>query len=207
MGCYSYIIPREKGLTLINVNIVAKENEKREYIVPFIFKILYTDTYTKLKFDTGAVNTVVHAQILSFKPKGKEEYNGKLVENKIIELYNKKGIDLSQDNNTYRRKFYAASGGDFYGYLTRFDDVKIDGFSIPAFYLYMVPQNDKIIALLGNDFLRYCQYYHNIEGDIIITKIDENKYLDDYQHALSINDIDELLTKSDYEIADDFDGR
>ena len=78
-------------------------------------------------------------------------------------------------------------------YLVDSPNVTIGNYKIEHFYYYFIPQNKRPIALLGNDFLRFCEYTHKIEGNIYITKIDMVAYKSYYENAIDIDEISALI--------------
>jgi hypothetical protein len=54
-------------------------------------------------------------------------------------------------------------------------------------------KNKRPIALLGNDFLRYCKYEHAMEGNILMTEMDEEAYARHYVNATSANELAEVI--------------
>lgn len=93
-------------------------------------------------------------------------------------------------------------------------NVKICGLNLEHFYYYLVPQNKRAVALLGNDFLRYCEYTHKIEGNIYITKIDMDAYKRYYDSAISVDELAELIDEATlgneidgFDILDGFENR
>ncbi len=61
------------------------------------------------------------------------------------------------------------------------------------FYYYLVLDNDRIIALLGEDFLDNCGYHHIPHGDIEIEAFDEESYVQNRENALRNEDFGALL--------------
>jgi hypothetical protein len=93
------------------------------------------------------------------------------------------------------------------GYLADAGEIKLGGTKVPHFYYYFVPQNKRPVALLGNDFLRYCEYQHTIEGNIYIEKMDEDAYTRHYINAMSADELTAVIDEIEQENADDFGNR
>ena len=80
-----------------------------------------------------------------------------------------------------------------FGFLTDMGEVSIGSATFSHFYYYFVPKNKSSFALLGNDFLHNCEYNHSIRGNILITKFDEDSYINSHKNALTQNEIKALI--------------
>ena len=142
-----------------------------------------------LKFDNGAAYTVISASVLdeNFSDERAEYFEKILLE---------KAQQYEQDNELkapFEKTFVSASGNQIKGYLVDSPNVTIGNYKNEHFYYYFIPQNKRPIALLGNDFLRFCEYTHKIEGNIYITKIDMVAYKSYYENAIDIDEISALI--------------
>ena len=68
------------------------------------------------------------------------------------------------------------------------NDIKLD-----HFYYYLVIKNGRPLGLLGNDFLHYCKYHHEIGGNIYISEIDIEKYYNSCHKAIYEKEIIDFL--------------
>ncbi|MCR5053774.1 MAG: retropepsin-like domain-containing protein [Lachnospiraceae bacterium] len=137
----------------------------------------------QLKFDTGAINTVISSEV----------YYGSIsddVQKKIVS-----SLDLRK---VKKKEFTSASGGTFVGYLVSANNFRMGDVIIPAFRYYMIIENKRTVALLGEDFIDACRYEHDSYGDVVIHEIDE-KYFEDSEGTISEEDmisvIDEILAE------------
>ena len=124
----------------------------------FVVPVEITDKIILMEFDTGAVNTVISAELV-FK--------------EMSELQRSTLRDhCSKHCSPVILK--SASGHKILGYPVITKNVLIDGVIIPILRYYMVIDrlfDDCKIALLGNDIIRYCKFLHEINGNIKITVI------------------------------------
>ena len=90
-------------------------------------------SFLSLKYDTGAVSTVISARLLrrSLTP----ENLGRIK-------------DFCEAQECDKAKLFSASGHSFWGYLVRADSVRIGSSKFYNFYFYLVVENERDIALL-----------------------------------------------------------
>ena len=117
-----------------------------------------SDNEIILQFDTGAVNTVISIDTAFGGDYSKIQKVRQEIEQEI------------QSGIYDRYTFHSASGHEMYAVLVRAENVLIGNEKISEFYFYMIYNIDSSIALLGDDFLAYCQYVHDIKGDIEIER-------------------------------------
>lgn len=113
-----------------------------------------------MKFDTGAVNTVIGLRTL-FKYLSKNNLDN------LISMFESSGI--------HKERFNSASGDELYGYPCILHDVEISGTSIKNFCFYIIVNDKRTLSLLGNDFISFCDFSHKEGGDIIITKYNDTE--------------------------------
>lgn len=123
-----------------------------------------------LKFDTGASSSII-----SFN------YFKENISNEVIDIV----VNYCEKNCKIKQSFIASTGDSMIGYLVDAGQIKMGKNILPHFYYYFIPKNNKCVALLGNDFLHYCEYSHKICGDIIISNIDMNEYQKKFQGAIN----------------------
>ena len=127
-----------------------------------------------MKFDTGAVHTVISLEALTMLRVDKEKF----VEN--------------IKNRTVHRKFKSASGNTMIGYLVLARDVLLSNTRVDEFYYYLIVNVEDSVGLLGDDFISKCTFHHNKDGDIEIEAFDNETYHNDMQ-CVSRQEVDELL--------------
>ena len=131
-----------------------------------------------MKFDTGAVNTVISVEALTKR--------------KIDKAW----IVQSIQDKTPCRKFKSASGNEMTGYLVHVDNADIAGSRIERFYYYMIMNVDNAVSLIGDDFISKCTFLHSKDGDIEVTAFDSIGYHADTIKSISETELDELLELS-----------
>ena len=67
--------------------------------------------------------------------------------------------------------FLSASGTEMHGYLVYAEKICLSDYPIDKFYYYLIVDVNNDVALLGNDFLSYCEFKHEEKGDILITGV------------------------------------
>lgn len=107
----------------------------------------------------------------------------------------------------FQKVFHSATGNEMTGYLVDAGNIELGDAQMDHFFYYFIPQNDRPVALLGNDFLRYCEYTHTIEGNITITKIDEDAYARYYANAVSIDELAAVIDEIEQDNTDEFGNR
>jgi hypothetical protein len=143
-----------------------------------------------LKFDNGASHTIISAEVLvdDLTDRKAEYLEQKLSAKVLIKAGNGSAFSVP-----FRREFKSATGDTMTGYLADAGEIILGGVKLPHFYYYIIPKNKRSIALLGNDFLRYCKYEHTMEGNILITEIGEDAYAEHYTNAISVDELDEAV--------------
>lgn len=147
--------------------------------------------YLAIKFDTGAVNTVLSFSALV----GNLKFLG-ISEDKFEEQIKKKVGIITKD-------FKAANGKTMLGYLCCSQDVIIDGYKFDKFYYYLIFNIERKLALLGDDFISCCNFEHKVNSNIEITHFDTNHYKineDKEKNCISEVIFDELLELSKTDI-------
>jgi hypothetical protein len=177
----------------LHIEAIEREQE-RSYEVPLKIADGKKQKVVNIKFDNGAAYTVIAAsRLLS----GLTEDGAERMDQWLSDHTNPDPEKSQFHILPYQKKFLSATGDTMTGYLVDAGTVKLGGVKLPHFFYYLIPRNKRSIALLGNDFLRYCQYEHAIEGSILITKMDENAYAKHYTNAISIDElaavIDEII--------------
>lgn len=146
-----------------------------------------TDNVIIIKFDTGAVNTVISLEALT--------NNKNIDKNKLI-----KQLENSKKSHIFK----SASGNDMIGYLCNASNVKISGVNIKDFYYYLIVNTEQSLALLGDDFISCCSFNHSINSDIIINafndKLYKDKQLDTYIDELELHELLSLCCASDLDM-------
>ena len=150
--------------------IVRRINENTGHGV----KIRIDNHALLLKYDTGAKNTVISIDTLF----GKIPF---VVRERIREAFSKR--------NLIPREFISATGDTFLGYLVCASNVKIDKEVFPKFYYYVVIENKRTLALLGEDFIDNADYTHLRHDDIKITGFDFDFYEASFTDAISEEDM------------------
>ena len=102
-------------------------------------------------------------------------------------------------NSSFKKVFKSASGDEMIGYMVDAKNTTIGDTTLDHFYYYLIPQNKRQVALVGNDFLDFCSYSHDICGNIKINTIDMEKYKDSVKDSISVDEvisiIDEIIEK------------
>lgn len=117
--------------------------------------------YIPMKFDTGAINTVISLKRLIC---------GRAYNLSRINEY------VASKENIIKKKFFSASGHQLTGYLSRASNVEISGTMLKNFYYYIVIDGDREISLLGNDFIAACDFGHLKFENVKISCFDELSY-------------------------------
>ena len=115
-----------------------------------------------LKWDTGAKYTVISARML---------------DDDISDEALRQMKDYCEEHLKHKERFISASGDPFYGYLSHARNAVIDETELPNFYYYLVLENKRDIALLGEDFIENCKGTFEPHGDILVTGFDEEGYV------------------------------
>lgn len=155
-----------------------------KYLV-LIKNLLHSDNkFYAGKFDTGAVHTIISAGCVYSK-------------NYLIN--NRADIEKRLlDENVPTKIFESATGHKFTGYLTYQENINIGDMIIPKFFYYLNLEDDTNRILIGDDFIRFCDFNHKINSDIVITKLDTELYEDEFNYKDSNNILscDEILIKT-----------
>ncbi len=153
----------------MQTNIIAKyDNITKCYDIP----ITIGNQETHIKFDPGASSGVIS---LSF-------FREELTEENI-----QKVVSFCETKEKSIKRTFSSSAGrnDMTGYLIDAGKISLDNVELEHLYYYFIPQNGRSLGLLGNDFLHYCKYSHEIGGDIVISEIDTNAYYRSFINAIS----------------------
>lgn len=127
----------------------------------------------RIFFDTGASRTVITLKEF-LQP---YEY-----------VKHKDEIIKQLENSSYLRvEPRSASGGKIIGYLCHLNNVQLGDGMIDSFYFFLVPNERSQDSLLGNDFLHYCDYVHDANGDIAIKSFDSGSYEEYFERLTSHN--------------------
>lgn len=113
-----------------------------------------------LKFDTGAAQTIISLGAFS-KGLSTQNINSILTQIKQVNSFS----------------FRDASGNILKAYPCYLKNITINKIFLDIFYFWLNPNLNLKKALLGNDFIKYCNFNHNINGDIIIKDFDKKNYL------------------------------
>lgn len=163
---------------MTNVNIVApKSKVDGNYTIP----IDLNGKIFSIKFDPGANQSIISVDFLT---------------DDLSDDQKKRFIELIKARYTPKGEFISASGSPFQGYLVHAKNVLVGGELFADFYYYLILENDRILALLGEDFLDNCGYRHVPHGDIEIISFDFDAYGKDREDSISNEDflacIDEI---------------
>ena len=117
--------------------------------------------FLTLKYDTGAVCTVISARNLkrSLTPENLE---------RIKDFCEQKGCD--------KTSLLSASGHPFWGYWVRVDTARIGSSRFHDFHFYLVVENGRNIALLGFDFIDKTKRIIEPCGNCIMSQFDDSAY-------------------------------
>lgn len=141
-----------------------------------------------MKFDTGAVNTVIGLRTL-FKYLSKNNLD------KLLNMFEISGI--------HKEKFNSASGDALYGYPCVLHDVEVSGIRIKNFCFYIIVNDKRTLSLLGNDFISFCDFSHKKGEDIIITNYNDVEAYKSFmiKSQSKVLELDEIFKdiNSDYE--------
>lgn len=85
--------------------------------------------------------------------------------------------EMKKSTNAYR-VLMPSSNTKMVGYPCVINNIELSGVLLKEFYFYLcVGANNPDIALLGNDFLRFCDFNKEKNSDIEITSIDLYSYV------------------------------
>lgn len=116
----------------------------------------------EIKFDTGAVSTVISAN----KIFGRDLSDSDLED--IKKQINEKTIK--------KHAFKSASGHIMSAYPCCYKDVVLAGCKFEYFKFYVVLENTANIAVVGDDFISCCSFVHTLKSDIVINGFDNELY-------------------------------
>ena len=125
---------------MTEVSIIASKS-RATFNVPFQIG----ENVFSMKFDTGAASTVISSEI----------FIDEMTEEKKSTIKN-----FLQERNVIGIEFTSASGDCFVGYLIHANGVVVDEAVFADFYYYLVLDNKRVIALLGDDFIDHCECQH-----------------------------------------------
>lgn len=139
--------------------------------------------YIPMKFDTGAINTVISLKRLIY---GNAYYIEKINEY------------ITNRRNIERKIFFSASGHELTGYLCKASSIEISGSKVKNFYYYIVIDGDRDISLLGNDFIAACDFHHYRYQCIEICYFDEKTYVENFESrgVLTLDELSDIIKKS-----------
>lgn len=115
-----------------------------------------------IKFDTGASATIVTLTTI----------NDKATEEDCLKLK-----ELIKTGNYITNTFKSATDDELVGIKCYKDNVDIGGIHFDRFYYWLIPTVKYNKALLGDDFIKCCQFTHNIKSDIVITAFSIQDYI------------------------------
>ncbi|MBQ3794849.1 MAG: hypothetical protein IJS12_04120 [Lachnospiraceae bacterium] len=115
------------------------------------------------KFDTSATSTFVTLGALNKDIKQTEE--------EIQRVFKR-----CRDNGVIANNYISASGQEMFAVKCYAENVTMGKIFLPRFYYWLSPMVDNRKLLLGDDFIRFCDFKHAPESDIII----EDFKVDDY---------------------------
>ena len=135
-------------------------------------------TVITMKFDTGAVNTVIGLRTL-FKYLSKKELDT------LLSMFEASDIE--------KVRFNSASGGELWGYPCVVHNVEISNAVIENFCFYVITNTNREVALLGDDFISCCNFRHEQDGDIIITDFDDDEVCMRFKSKSKGLELDEVI--------------
>ncbi|MBQ6735581.1 MAG: hypothetical protein IJR00_11830 [Lachnospiraceae bacterium] len=128
-----------------------------------------------MKFDTGAINTIISLNALVSTNIDKERF--------LAEICNK----------TQKKLFRSASGNEMQGFLICAKNVLLSGTPIEQFFYYLIVDIEENIGLIGNDFISKCRFHHEVDDDIEITFFHQKRYQDDTKQAITNDEVNAIL--------------
>lgn len=129
------------------------------------------------KFDTGASNTVLSIRALT---------DAENAAKKIRKYCEKHGIGLN--------RYYSASGHAMYGVAVKAENIVFEDYAISSLYYNLILNVNNNVALLGDDFISYCDFKHTQEESIIIEAFNVEKYQKNAYEVFSQSEIYEILS-------------
>ena len=134
-----------------------------------------SDNNVYARFDTGAINTVFSLDNITA---------GDVDAEKFEELIKKQSKE---------KMFHSVTGDEIIGYPVVAENVYIAGSKFEKFFYYLVVNTKENIALIGDDFISKCKFYHEVNGDIVVDSFDYEQYENDFVDAMSENRVSELF--------------
>lgn len=128
-----------------------------------------------IKFDTGAVNTIVSLEAITDRD------------------IDKKRLITQLEGKTENKVFRSASGNDMTGYLVCAESIKISAFVLQKFFYYLVTNVNVNVALLGDDFISHCTFWHDNQADIIVKSFDSMGYESSFNSSIDKYVINSIL--------------
>lgn len=120
--------------------------------------------HINFKFDTGATDTMITVNAL---------FTNSKMAKKAVWFLNR----CYNNKEKYASKCLRAAFGDkMKGILCSIDDFTFTGLESFKFYFYLIFSTANPKALLGVDFIGCCDFNHNVEQDIEITKFHSGVY-------------------------------
>lgn len=119
----------------------------------------------EFKFDTGAVSTFVTIGALIRNDNEKIKANVK----RAFEYY--EGIGKTKS------VFHSASNTEMPVFKVYAENVMVGDIEMPFFYYWLSPVHDYKRLLLGDDFVKYCEFYHLPDEDIFIKDFKIDNYI------------------------------
>ena len=142
------------------------------------------DVDVTAKFDTGAVVSFFTVSAL---------YTG--ITNETATRLQK---SLVSRPNIITASFNAASGEEMFAVKCHADDVMVGNIHFERFFYWLNPSVENKKALLGDDFIRFCDFRHKRYNDILIDDFDMDEYMrthneDQDDKSLSTEEISEMI--------------
>ena len=143
------------------------------------YRVLLTNisgrrTTIPMKFDTGAVCSVISLGALS------------------MGSYDIRGLAEALEYKASKRIFMSASGNQMVGYRICADNVNMSGYYLKHFYYYLV-LGDIDTALLGDDFIQFCDFVHKKRENILIENFDQYSYEETSETSIQQSSLEAFL--------------
>ena len=144
------------------------------------------DVDVAAKFDTGAVVTFFTLSALYYD----------IDADKALRLEN----GIRSKSGILTGQFRSASGADMFAVKCHKDNVTIGNIHFDKFYYWLAPSIENNKALLGDDFVAFCDFSHKFQDDIVIRDFDFQSYEDSHADRraagnilMSSEEIEELI--------------
>lgn len=166
--------------------IRVKHNEDLSMYSLILNDLKFGDgTAIAMKFDTGAVSTVIGIRTL-FKYLSENELD------LLLNMFENSGIE--------KVSFNSASGGELWGYPCVVHDVMLSNTVIDTFCFYVIVNTNRNIALLGDDFISCCTFKHEAYNDIVIDSCSHESACERFKSKsnFKVLELDEVVLSLDY---------